>query len=59
MGSMYCIDPTDENEKLPLNEPYCYKIENMKVDLNNISFLLYPFHSNKLDEIYINNNKKN
>ncbi|MBT3729382.1 hypothetical protein HOF65_04210 [bacterium] len=54
MDYSYCSYPSPENEKAALEVPYCYKIDNLKIDTNNISFLLHPFEKNKIDEIYIN-----
>jgi hypothetical protein len=52
MDYVYCNNPTKINEKKYVKNPYCYKINNLKVNNNSISFLLYPFLSNKIDYIY-------
>lgn len=55
MDYSYCMSPTIENSKLPVEVPYCYKIENLLIDSNNVSFLLFPLERNKIDEIVIEN----
>ncbi len=54
----YCINPTDENLNIKLGNPYCYKIENLLIDKQKISFILYPFLQNKIDYITINDEPK-
>jgi hypothetical protein len=49
------MSPTLENSNLPVEVPYCYKIENLLIDSNNVSFLLFPLDKNKIDEIVIEN----
>ncbi len=58
MDYNYCIYPSEENEKLNVEIPNCYKIENLNIDWKNVWFLLHPFDYNKIDEIYIENQKK-
>lgn len=58
MGYNYCLYPNDKNEQLPIKIPYCYKINNLNVDSNNVSFLLHPFEKNRIDEIIIENEIK-
>jgi len=53
MDYNYCMYPVPENEISNIEIPYCYKIENLNVDWNNISFLIYPFEKNKIDEIIV------
>jgi hypothetical protein len=55
MDYSYCMSPTLENSNLPVEVPYCYKIENLLIDSNNVSFLLFPLDKNKIDEIVIEN----
>lgn len=55
MDYNYCVSPTIENSNLPVEVPYCYKVSNMFVDSNNISFLLFPFEKNKIEEIVVEN----
>jgi len=56
MDYNYCLDPTPENEILNVKVeiPYCYKVENLNIDSNDISFILYPLEKNKIEEIIIN-----
>ena len=58
MDYNYCLNPSIENEKWPVEVPYCYKIDNLNIDYNNASFLLHPFEKNKIDEIYVENEIK-
>jgi len=58
MDYNYCMFPTLENTKLPLEVPYCYKIDNIYIDSNNVSFLLFPFEKNKIEEIMVWNEEK-
>ena len=54
MDYYYCINPSENNEKIELKIPYCYKIKNLLIDWNNVSFLLHPFERNKINEIIVN-----
>lgn len=58
MDYNYCLSPTTENSKLVVEIPYCYKIENLLIDSYNVSFLLFPFEKNKINEIVIENQIK-
>lgn len=53
MDYIYCINPSEENENIELENPYCYKIDNLSIDRQNISLILYPFLENKIDHITI------
>jgi len=53
MDYIYCLDPKKENENIELKNPYCYKIDNLILDRQNISFILYPFLENKISNIII------
>ncbi|MFK7779918.1 MAG: hypothetical protein QM490_02120 [Candidatus Gracilibacteria bacterium] len=55
MDYNYCLSPSLVNSKLPLEVPYCYKIDKLFIDSNNVSFLLFPFDKNKIDEIVVEN----
>lgn len=58
MDYNYCLSPSLENSELPVEIPYCYKIENLLVNSNNVSFLLFPSEKNKIDEIVVENKVK-
>lgn len=54
MDYNYCIDPSPENEWLQTEiVPYCYKIENLDIDWNNTSMLLFPYEENTIEEIVV------
>jgi hypothetical protein len=58
MDYNYCKFPSIENDTLKIENPYCYKIENLNVDWKNTSLLLHPYEKNKIDEIKIENKVK-
>lgn len=53
MDYKYCLEPTKENENIKLINPYCYKINNLIIDRQSSSLILYPFLQNKIDNIVI------
>jgi hypothetical protein len=53
MDYSYCENPNSNSENKEVETPYCYKIDNLKVGNNYISFLLYPFLNNKINNIQI------
>ncbi len=58
MDYSYCENPNSNYENKEVETPYCYKIDNLKVGNNYISFLLYPFLNNKINNIQISWKKK-
>ena len=58
MDYNYCADPVEENEDIAVEFPYCYKITDLNVGGNNVSFLLHPFQKNTMDEIVVEWEKK-
>lgn len=58
MDYYYCKDPLEENETKKVEISYCYKIDNILIEWNYVSFLLHPFEKNKIDNISINNEIK-
>jgi len=58
MDYNYCLDPTTENYNMKIETPYCYKVENLNISSQNVSFLLYPLDKNKIDEITVGNTVK-
>jgi hypothetical protein len=58
MDYTYCNNPTDENEYIEVKNPFCYKIQNLKINRKIISFILYPYLNNTIDSIKINNEVK-
>ena len=53
MDYAYCLDPIKENENIIVETPYCYKIDNIIIDRQNVSLILYPFEQNKISNIII------
>jgi hypothetical protein len=58
MDYNYCSFPNKDDEIKQVELPYCYKIDNLNISAKNISFLLFPFQKNKIDNIYIENKSK-
>lgn len=58
MDYNYCKDPRLENAEQPVEVPYCYKIDNLLIDSKNVSFLLFPFEKNKIEEITVESEVK-
>ena len=58
MDYRYCLNPNKENESIKLKKAYCYKIDNLIIDRQNISFILYPILQNKITNIKIWNKDK-
>lgn len=50
----HCINPNilSENQS---RDGYCYKINNLEINWNNLLFYLFPYDNNKLNNIKVNN----
>jgi hypothetical protein len=53
MDYAYCLDPIKENENIKIETPYCYKIDDLIIDRQKVSFILYPLEQNKISNIII------
>lgn len=58
MDYSYCLLPIEENEKINIEYPYCYKIDSLYINWKKLDFILHPFENNKIENIYLNNEKK-
>jgi uncharacterized membrane protein len=53
-----CNNPLNLSKEKEDEEKYCYEIENLDINGNRLSFLLFPYEKNKISEISVNNIEK-